>query len=1185
MSPDDERCFYCGHIVENDSQCPNCNADLNGRPVKCGGNGKSHIYGADSSTQLCKLPKLPKLTAAVCTPPAIDKFGPIVDSGGAVNVSRDLPLSDVVDDAIKLKAFDGTISGASKAGTATLSFPTVGGGATELVVPDMHEMPSATDNLLSVYHMVEQGCEVFMSGAQSFVQTTGGDRVKLTPVGGQYRLPPPVQISAPIDTQLPTAVAPSPTTPRPAQGDYCIWSPAAAAAVLSPPRKATASCPKGHTARPSWSHLHDRMGHISDKALLKASTYTEGAPEGNVERPPCEACARAAKRVSTGVSHPKGYYKAGEMMHADLMGPTSGTVGLRRGPHATYVALFRDAHSGFEMTYLMAGKDETIAVTRQALSAWKASGLEYPSRVRFDNDFLKRNEVNLLNTEFTGVHFEYSNAREQSQNGIAEKGIQDNDRVKRHMVLAANAPLCFQLYGNMMATQRRNVTPRERLNWKTPLEVLLGEKADLTRAHSALKVPFSKVYISDNVPRTRKDRGAATRHAAMYLGNGQSTIPGKYGERSFRVWDIEAKKMVETSEVFDVQEDVCPSTEHADSYPLVSRRVSKAFEKAGGVAYYDGTIASVFDGHYAIVYDDDDREELTPDEAKSVLVDNAESSLGISAVTRALSESLGSVHPIAKEIASRVSTLPLGEAQASYALSALQDLSKKKPDSGLTLRAAMLGSSAQQWTESLDKELDKLNENDSFDFVDRMPPGALLIHTKVVLKIKSNGVYKCRLVVLGNRDPTAYGQGETYAPVGDWSSMRGLLAFACCKGFPVKQFDWNSAFTQARLKSDRDIYIRFPDHCKWARKLARLKSNLYGLKTAPKTWYDEVRSYVVSIGFVVSDRDPCIFSRGEGSDRVLLGLYVDDLLCVPASEAAYTLFRDSIMAKYDIDEMGQVADFLRMTIAQDLEAGTLSISAEKYVRDTLVKFGYSGCTPVSSPDIVRESSAQLHNDRISNPELYGSIVGALTYLASVGRPDIAMSVSLAAQHLKDPTPHAWAIVDRVLRYLSGSADKKITYQAKYGLELQLYCDADGQDHHTRQPRIGTIFTVAGAPIYWRSHLAPIVTASVCESELFAISEIVKTAISIVGVLKFIGFPMVGPVVIRSDNQGAIFASQDDSSVKRLKHFDIRYKFVLQFIRDGTFKTVYCRTEYNLADVLTKPMTLEAHRRFVGRLVQ
>jgi len=67
-----------------------------------------------------------------------------VDSGGAVNVSRDLPLSDVVDDAIKLKAFDGTISGASKAGTATLSFPTVGGGPTELVVPDMHEMPTAT---------------------------------------------------------------------------------------------------------------------------------------------------------------------------------------------------------------------------------------------------------------------------------------------------------------------------------------------------------------------------------------------------------------------------------------------------------------------------------------------------------------------------------------------------------------------------------------------------------------------------------------------------------------------------------------------------------------------------------------------------------------------------------------------------------------------------------------------------------------------------------------------------------------------------------------------------------------------------------------------------------------------------------------------------------------------------------
>lgn len=1051
-------------------------------------------------------------------------------------------------------------------------------------------MVPGSASLFSAHDLTQMGYEIHLAKGCSYLEMPPeGDllsqsaRIKLEVVHGQFRLPAPLpeaatsatmpQLMAPIEQQFDADSVRMDTT---MSADNMIM---AASAVPSTSKE----------LRVSWDILHRRFGHCNDEALKSIASDMPNGPLGQVDRAPCPTCPRANKRNATG-KRSSTKPEVGQLIQMDLMGPLGiGSISDKNnnGQPYKYIANFKDMASMYETPMLMVTKDETSSLVREYLAAWRASGRELPNRLRCDNDFLKEVERKAIERDFPGVLIEYSNPYEQFQNGGAEKNFQDTGAMARSMCLDSAVPRCFDLWAYRMAAERRNVMPRASLGGKSPLQVFFeGTEVDMEEARAHFLVPFCKVYAPVLAPQRRKDRTEATRHLCAYLGHSQNIIMGKRGAHSIVVWDLEMKRIRKVSKVFDVQESVSPFSEGVDLHPLVGRRVSKQFTSiSSGEQFYSGTVASYFAPYYSIAFDDGDMAEADVGEAESMLLGGAtENVLSIGAVSHALSFSgISSAHQFDNTL-SRLSSTTVEASQTSFAVAALAQIKEKQPEV-LTLRKAMLSPQSKEWSASVDREISKLDANGSFEFVSMVPSGTKIMHSKFVLKIKQpSGEYKARLVILGDKDETQYEHNQTYAPVGEWSHFRALLALANHEGLPVMQFDWNCAFTQADAPEGHDIFIRFPAHCKHAGRIARLKRNLYGLKTAPRTWYNEVKNYFVDIlGFAQCDRDPCLFSRGEGEDKVMLGLYVDDLLCVPASTEAYNIFRDSITERYDIDEMGEVRRFLNLDISRDYDKGTLSISPAGYIRDILGKNGFNNCKPVSSPGTGKAQTSIANPNREVDTRAYSSKVGALTFLAAT-RLDIAADTGIAAQFLKAPTASADAAVDRIFRYLAGTIDKAIVFRKEAGLGVTTYCDSDGMDDISRRPRIGVIMSVGGAPLYGSSSLAATVTTSVCEGELIAITQAIKIAIPLSGVLDFLGYPKQKPWIIRSDNQGAVFASLDDSSVKRLKHIDIRYKFLLQFVRDGTFKTVYCRTEYNLADVFTKSLPLDAHRRFVNRLV-
>ncbi|GJW31561.1 retrovirus-related pol polyprotein from transposon TNT 1-94 [Tanacetum coccineum] len=98
---------------------------------------------------------------------------------------------------------------------------------------------------------------------------------------------------------------------------------------------------------------------------------------------------------------------------------------------------------------------------------------------------------------------------------------------------------------------------------------------------------------------------------------------------------------------------------------------------------------------------------------------------------------------------------------------------------------------------------------------------------------------KARLVAQGYNQQEGIDYDETYAPIARLESIRILLAYACALDFKLFQMDVKSAFLNGFI--NEEVYVAQPpgfiDFAK-PNYVYRLKKALYGLKEAPKAWYD-----------------------------------------------------------------------------------------------------------------------------------------------------------------------------------------------------------------------------------------------------------------------------------------------------------------------------------------------------------
>jgi len=304
--------------------------------------------------------------------------------------------------------------------------------------------------------------------------------------------------------------------------------------------------------------------------------------------------------------------------------------------------------------------------------------------------------------------------------------------------------------------------------------------------------------------------------------------------------------------------------------------------------------------------------------------------------------------------------------------------------------------------------------------------------------------------------------------------------------------------------------------------------------------------------------------------------WVDDLVIACRGERAAEIIKAAVLTKFKGRDLGPAEAYLGVRIERDRRARVLKLSQPLHLQRLLTD---AGMTDAKSKAIPMAHGAQpwhaAHkpaplDDAAANQ--YRRTVGGLLYVANVTRPDLSCAVAMLSRYFSQPHAYHAQLLQQLLRYVASTLDMALCYGGQSKLQLQAWTDSDyATCKDTRRSRTGWLFTLNNGAVSWKSQLQTVVAQSTAESEYIAGASAAKEAVWLHRVCFRLGVPAEGPVVLRADNQAAIFMASAGADSSRTKHIDVVYHFLRQCVARYQLRLLHVPTDDNPADMFTKPL--------------
>ena len=269
--------------------------------------------------------------------------------------------------------------------------------------------------------------------------------------------------------------------------------------------------------------------------------------------------------------------------------------------------------------------------------------------------------------------------------------------------------------------------------------------------------------------------------------------------------------------------------------------------------------------------------------------------------------------------------------------------------------------------------------------------------------------------------------------------------------------------------------------------------------------------------------------------------------------------------------------------------GVLKLSMIPYVKKIIdeipEELGKCATTPAANHLFqVREES-----ETKPLPEEQGNIfhhtVAQLLFVTTRVRRDIQTAVAFLTTRVKKPDEDDWGKLKRVLRYLKGTTNMKLTLSADNLSIVKWWVDASHAVHDDCKSHTGASMTLGKGMALSMSRKQKINGKSSNESELIGVDDALPQILWTRYFLEAQGHE-VKENIIYQDNKSAILLEVNGkgSSSKRTKHMKVRYYFVRDKVESKEVSIKHCPTERMWADVLKKPKLGKAYRTFRSHLM-
>jgi len=513
-------------------------------------------------------------------------------------------------------------------------------------------------------------------------------------------------------------------------------------------------------------------------------------------------------------------------------------------------------------------------------------------------------------------------------------------------------------------------------------------------------------------------------------------------------------------------------------------------------------------------------------------------------------------------------------------------------------KQALNGPDKAKWIESQEKEDKRLEDMDTFERLpgtvseqlSSLPDGVKPLHIWPIFKIKDDGTYKTREVVMGNEEEPF---GDQYAPTVSKVVVWLIFAITVLQNLVTRSFDITGAFLYEKL--ERTVYVW------WKKQVCRLKRSLYGLRDAPKIFNLGLVEHLLSGGYSQSIYEPCLFYKWNSlTSYIYIIIHVDDFNCAATNNALLDEFFKHLQSKYEAtsNDNGTFLGILRT----NLPDGSAIFTKPFIIRKLFDKYLPDGpfITPLPSVPITSEYIKNIGNPSPDcNVQQFLSLNGLLIQLIDV-RPDIAFALSKISQKQKHPSERDYQALIYLTHYLWNKQNWGIhlqpnrSNQANTIIKLRGYADAafavhceengSGKSQYTEcfdliaEDDIDDAENSTGM-FYFRSINPSTVDLCPAEAEMGATVETTKTAVMLKGLLQELKQTTTKAVEIYNDNQPNILLSTKLSGhSKRVRYMMPRLNWMLEKVNEQHIKLIYQSTDQLPADLGTKAHPPSEHAK-------
>jgi hypothetical protein len=544
-----------------------------------------------------------------------------------------------------------------------------------------------------------------------------------------------------------------------------------------------------------------------------------------------------------------------------------------------------------------------------------------------------------------------------------------------------------------------------------------------------------------------------------------------------------------------------------------------------------------------------------------------------------------------------------------------------------TYQQAMNGGDAGEYIKAMKLEVHTLVQQRTWESVPRPKDKHVLKGTWAFkLKRLPDGTayrHKARFCARGDLQKEGVDFFETYAPVVQWSTIRLLLSTVLTEGWTTRQVDYTNAFAQAELKEE--VYVEYPrmfgSKTGSGRVLHLLKS-LYGLRQAPRTFFEKLKAGLEERGWQQSVIDPCLFLK----KGMICVVYVDDTIFatkhtedLDAEIKGLGISTSAQQHTFALRDEGEVSAFLGIQIKKTGQNEFL-LTQTGLIDKVLEATKMSHCNGCDTPATVDPLHADKDGAPFNETWRYDSIIGMLMYLAGNTRPDIAYAVHQAARFTHGARNSHASGIKRILRYLQKTKMEGLILRPQADLRVDCYVDADfgglfsvedKQDPISVKSRTGYVILYRGAPLLWVSKMQTQIALSTMEAEYIALSQSMRDLIPIREVLKEIMtvvFERQADISYHSHskayedaNEGTILYNIPQSTVyedndaclkfarmpkltPRTKHIGVPYHWFRTQVENLELHIERIDTSTQLGDQFTKGLTVDLFRVARKRLM-